>query len=159
MVKGFLVATALFAFPAYGVWQGNEPELNYEEIEYYTQDDAYDEVLEFEAESGVKIENNFRICIERKCKLYNHFDDSFAATEIHLKKKKKTGTTTGTGLKPIIKAIGSGVSAGGTLKIQSIKMNADGSWEMKGLEISAGAGVGADAPIPGKEDGKQVHHN
>ena len=91
-------------------------------IEYYSQDDTYDEVLEFEAETGIKIENNIRICIERQCKIFRHWDASDMASEIHLAKTPKTpkggtGGNTGSGIAPVLKAIGKGISAGGTLKM------------------------------------------
>lgn len=134
----------------------NEP-ITQEYHRYYDHQDIYTEVLDWEAETGLTIDQNIRICIEDDCELFWHKEeDNYAYSTIDLARtKKKPGGTSG--VKQVLKAIGSGVSAGGKVKIGKIRINVDGSMELNNVEISGGIGLGTDAPVPGYEDGKQVH--
>ena len=71
--------------------------------------------------------------------------------------RKKPGS--GTGIKPILNALSKGISGGAKVKVGKIQVNADGSYEINDLEMWAAAGIAADAPVPGKEDGKQVQRH
>ena len=125
---------------------------------YYDHEDIYTEILDWEAESGVALDQNIRICIEEDCQIFFHKEEgNYNYSTINMKRtRKKPGGSSA--VKEVLKAVGSGVSAGGKVKISKIRINADGSMELTNVEISGGFGVGADAPVPGYEDGKQVHN-
>ena len=134
------------------------PEWENPPVQYYDHEDVYTEILDFEDETGHSLEMNIRICIEKDCQLFYHLDTSDKTFgTFNIAKKKKTTGSKGSGIQPVLNAIGKGVSVGAKIKVEGLKVNTDGSFEIKKLEMWGGAGVGTDAPEPGKEDGKQVH--
>ena len=150
-----IVALVSFKLSAMDMGMPDEPEY------YVSPEQAYEEVLEWEEETGVKIDHNLKICVGEDCQVFFHKEEgNYNYGTIWLDKKgvknKKTGNKT-TSLKPVLTAIGKGVAAGARVKIKGLRAKADGSFEIDELEMWAGAGVGADVPVPGEEDGKQVH--
>ena len=131
--------------------------------EYHTPSEVYSDIVDWEEESGHKLKKNIRICIDEDCELYfHHEEDNYNYSTIRLKKGKKTkgAKSAAANIKSIIGMASSGVGMGGTVTIKNIKVtNADGSsWEIGEITVSGGVGLGQKAPVPGEEDGKQVHH-
>ena len=155
-----VVASLFLATTAFSVdreHQRYEKEPTYEEWEYYNQDDVYNEVLEFEGETGILVLNNFNICIENLCQYFHHGDD-LPTTQVYLAKKKKRPNV-GSGVKKILGDLGVAVKGGGGIKLKGVRVKADGSYEIDQVYMWFGGAAGdAGAPIPGYENGKQVHH-
>lgn len=126
----------------------------------FSHTEIYEQVVGFEIDNEIILENNVEICLDDDCIIYNHHGDGAEIFQIQLA-KKGVPTKGGKGaksVKDILKTVSKGVSAGGRVRVNSIKVNVDGSFEIKGLDIQFGAGFGADAPIPGQENGKQTQH-
>ena len=131
-----------------------------EELEPMEHEEIYEQVVEWQEESEIVLENNLKICIEDKCHIYDMHNDSgrelFAISVP--KKAKKSSTGKGAeAVQSLLKGLSKGVSAGGRLRVKSLKVNTDGSFTIDGLDIQFGVAAGTDAPVPGMEDGKQTH--
>ena len=132
--------------------EGNVPRLpDIDKTSYYDHEDVYTEILDYEAETGITIDQNFDICIDGECKRFYHkgTDNSNHGTFTLPKKKRpsKGKPGTGTGIQPVLNAIGNGIAVGGSVTIKGLEVNADGSFRIQELQLKAGATIGTDKPI------------
>lgn len=132
-----------------------------DKVDYYDHEDVYTEILDFEAKTGHKVAMNIEICIDGDCEMFYHIGpEATLHGTIHLKKKQKaTSGGKGSGIQPILNAIGKGVAVGAKLQLKGLKVNPDGSFTLEELTMWGGAAMGTDVPVPGEEGGKQVHHH
>lgn len=138
------------------------------EVWYFEPQDVYDDIVDWERENNSKLHMNLKICVNDDCEIFFHYEqDNYNYSTIRLsagpdaKNNKRRGVSVKGGVvKEIGLAIAKGVSAGGRIKLKYRTETKPDGTKVEVLELDAfgGVGVGTDAPVPGEEDGKQVHH-
>jgi len=130
-----------------------------------THNDIMLDIEEVMAEQKFTIDNQLDICLwdedQWDCERFSDHTNSAFVTSIYSKKSdKKPSTDEGgrSGIKTVLKTVKLLSGAGVKVSIDNIKINADGSYEIIGIDFHAG--VGSGTPVPGQnDDGQQVHRN